>query len=135
VANTLWVATLTVDAIIAAGHMGQHRMRNGLYSVDSRGQDGVKDSHIGVILLRNGELLGGGSSLYWFGTYTCSEGKWKGELSTQEHTPVRPERVTAVRTVGFSGTYDVDCALMNITALVGKRSIQYQAKLRLLKAD
>jgi hypothetical protein len=110
-------------------------MRNGLYSVDSRGQDGVKDSHIGVILLRDGELLGGGTSLYWFGTYTFSEGKWKGELSTQEHTPV--ERLTAgkVRTVGFSGTYDADSAVMHITALVGKRSIQYEAKLRLLKAD
>jgi len=112
-------------------------MRNGLYSVDSRAQDGVKDGHIGVILLRDGELLGGGSSLYWFGTYTCSEGKWKGELSTQEHTPVHPQRVMAgkVRTVGFSGTYNVDCAVMNITALVGKRSLRYEAKLRLLKAD
>ena len=97
----------------------------------SRAQDGVKDGHIGVILLRDGELLGGGSSLYWFGTYTCSEGKWKGELSTQEHTPAPGK----VRTVGFSGTYNVDCAVMNITALVGKRSMRYEAKLRLLKAD
>jgi hypothetical protein len=112
-------------------------MRNGLYSVDSRGQDGVKDSHVGVILLRDGELLGGGSSLYWFGTYTFSEGKWKGELSTQEHTPVSPERVMAgkVRTVGFSGTNDVDFAVMHITALAGNRSISYEARLRLLKAD
>src|ERR1700704_1213081 len=43
--------------------------------------------------------------------------KWKGELSTQEHTPARPQRVTAgkVGTVGFSGTYNVDSAVMNIT--------------------
>jgi hypothetical protein len=40
-----------------------------------------------------------------------------------------------VGTVGFSGTYNVDSAVMNITALVGKRSIRYEAKLRLLKAD
>jgi hypothetical protein len=39
--------------------------------------------------------MGGSSYFYWFGTYTCSEGTWKGELSTQEHTPVRPQRVMA----------------------------------------
>lgn len=86
--------------------------------------------------MRDGELIGGSSYFYWFGTYICSDGKWKGELSTQEHTPVRHQRVMAgkVGTVGFSGTYDVAGAVMNITALVGKRSIRYEAKLQLLKA-
>ena len=112
-------------------------IKNGLYSVDSRALDGVEDGDTGVILLRDGELLGGSSYFYWFGTYTCSEGKWKGELSTQEHTPVRPQRVMAgkIGTVGFGGTYDDVSVVMNITALVGKRGIQYRAKLRLLKAD
>jgi hypothetical protein len=112
-------------------------IRNGLYSVVSRAQDGVEDGDTGVILLRDGELLGGSSRFYWFGTYTCSEGKWKGELSTQEHTPVRPTRVMAgkVGTVGFSGTYAEDRVVMNITALVGKRSIRYEAMLQLLKPD
>jgi hypothetical protein len=112
-------------------------IRNGLYSVVSRALDGVQDGDTGVILLRDGELLGGSSYFYWFGNYTCSEEKWKGELSTQEHISVRPQRVMAgkVGTVGFSGPYTVDTVEMNITALVGKRSIRYAATLRLLKAD
>jgi hypothetical protein len=112
-------------------------IRNGLYSVDSRAQDGVEDGDIGVIVLRDGVLLGGSSRFYWFGTYTCSEGKWKGELTTQEHTPVHPQRVMAgkIGTVGFGGTYTDAGATMNITALVGKRSIRYEAMLKLLKAD
>lgn len=109
---------------------------NGPYSVVSRAQDGVEDGDTGVIVLRDGELLGGSSCFYWFGTYSCSEGKWKGELSTQEHLAVRRQRVMAgkVGTVGFSGSYTADTIEMNITALVGKRSIRYEATLRLLKA-
>jgi len=112
-------------------------IRNGLYSVVSRAQDGVDDGDTGVILLRNGELLGGSSYFYWFGTYTCADGKWKGELATQEHMPVRTRRLMAgkVGTVGFSGTYTDTKVVMNITALVGKRSIRYEAMLNLLKAD
>ena len=112
-------------------------IRNGLYFVNSRAQDGVDDGDIGVIVLRDGVLLGGSSRFYWFGSYTCSEGKWKGELSTQEHTPVHPQRVMAgkVGTIGFSGPYAGASAVMNITALVGKRSIRYEATLKLLKAD
>ena len=79
---------------------------------------------------------------YWaaaraFTAYTCSEGKWKDELTTQEHTPVHPQRVMAgkIGTVGFGGTYTDAGATMNITALVGKRSIRYEALLNLLKAD
>jgi hypothetical protein len=37
--------------------------------------------------------------------------------------------------IGFSGTYTNKGAEAGATALVGKQSIRYDAKLRLLKAD
>ena len=36
-------------------------IRNGLYSVVSRARDGVEAGDTGVIVLRDGELLGGSS--------------------------------------------------------------------------
>ena len=112
-------------------------IKNGLYSVIARAQDGVEGGDTGVVVLRDGQSQGGSSHFYWFGTYTCAEEKWKGELCTQEHTPADPQRLMAgkVGTVGFSGTYTAANAVMHITALAGKRSIRYEATLRLLKAD
>ena len=110
---------------------------NGLYSADVRAQDGIDDDDTGVVLLRNGEMLGGSSHFYWYGTYACTDGKCKGELTSQEHIPVRTPRVMAGRvgTVGFSGTYTETQICMSLTALVGSLSIRYDAMLTLLKPD
>jgi integrase len=65
-------------------------------------------------------------------------GKWKGELTDQEHTPAPAGLPTAGKGLvafGFNGTYTDDGAQFYATALVGKRSLQYHATLRLLVAD
>jgi hypothetical protein len=36
---------------------------------------------------RDGTMLGGTEFFYFVGTYTCSNGKWKGEFTNEEHSP------------------------------------------------
>jgi hypothetical protein len=112
-------------------------IRNGLYSVISRLLDGVEGGATGVSVLRDGTMRGGGSIYYHVGSYVCSGGKWKGELTIREHTPAEITRAFARRVVnmGFSGTYTDDDAEFDATALVGKRSIQLKVIFRLLTPD
>src|SRR5271165_2926560 len=91
----------------------------------------------GVVVLRDGSMLGGGSFFYFVGTYSCSGGIWKGELTRQEHTSVPfavPIVPTAGRivTAGFTRTNSHEGAGYEATALVGKRSLRYHANMRLL---
>ena len=68
-------------------------IKNGLYSISTKLLDGVKGSQTGISVLRDGKMLGGGAFLYHVGSYRCSDGKWKGEVTSREHTPsvkVRP---------------------------------------------
>jgi hypothetical protein len=48
--------------------------------VETLMRDGVKSKYNrgGVMVFRDGTMLGGGSNLYTVGNYTCSDGKWKG---------------------------------------------------------
>jgi hypothetical protein len=62
-------------------------IRNGLYFYSSKALDGVAGGADGVMVLRDGKMLGGTSFFYFIGTYSSSGGKWKGELTDQEHTP------------------------------------------------
>src|SRR6266851_4493133 len=62
-------------------------IRNGLYSINTKLLDGLHGGATGISVLRDGKMLGGGSVLYHFGSYHCSDGKWKGEVTSQEHTP------------------------------------------------
>ena len=71
---------------------------NGLYSLIAVAIDGVDVEVGGVLILRGGQLHGGDSFVFYTGTYDSSDGKWKGEMISQEHTPTtRPvaERVPA----------------------------------------
>lgn len=61
-------------------------IRNGLYSYESKALDGGDGGYRGVMVLRDGSILGGGSFFYFIGTYSCSGGRWKGEATQQEHT-------------------------------------------------
>src|SRR5260370_334066 len=40
------------------------------------------------MVLRDGTMRGGGGFYYSVGSYTCSDGKWKGEMTSQEHSPI-----------------------------------------------
>jgi len=125
-------------------------MKNGLYSIHIHMLDGVKGRDSGVLILRDGLLLGGGPYFWSRGSYTIGKrtseqgtlekGTWKGELATNQHTPfadsfVRPlfggEEVTS----GFSGTYRDDEAEVFGTVLVaGHRSLSFRATLKRLVA-
>ena len=57
-------------------------MKNGLYSVHIQMLDGVKGRASGVIILRDGMILGGDPYFWSVGTYTVGNGTWKGDLVT-----------------------------------------------------
>jgi hypothetical protein len=112
-------------------------IRNGLYAARTKALDGVVGGELGVVVLRDGALRGGSSFFYAFGTYSCSDGNWKGEVTMQEHTPAPAWRPMAGKVVslGFSGTYNDEGAVVGFIALVGNRSIRYDGFFRLLIAD
>jgi hypothetical protein len=112
-------------------------IRNGLYAVVSKLLDGVEGGATGVSVLRDGTMRGGGSIYYHVGSYACSGGKWKGELTIREHQPAEIPRAFSghVVSMGFNGTYTDEKAEFDATALVGKRSIQLKVMLRLLTPD
>ena len=109
-------------------------IRNGLYHITVKMLDGVEGGNQGVMVLRDGKTRG----FYAFGTYTCANGKWKGEVTNQEHSPTfgaRPIWERKVVTIGFTGTYTDEAADGDGMALAGKQSIRFQSKLRLLIPD
>ena len=115
-------------------------MRNGLYSIHIQMLDGVKGRDSGVLILRDGELLGGGPYFWSVGRYSVRDGTWKGELVTNQHTPfndpfVRPlfggEEVAS----GFTGRFSNDESEVFGTTLVGSRSLSFRAVLKLLAEE
>ena len=110
---------------------------NGLYLVETEMQDGVTYVKRGVMVFRDGTMLGGGSNFYTVGNYACSNGTWKGDITVQEHTLVIATEPWARRTVtiGFSGTYTDVSAQHHGVALLGKQLIRLEVKFRLLSAD
>ena len=112
-------------------------IRNGLYSFEAKALDGFEGGGSGVMVLRDGTIRGGTSFFYFIGTYSCSDGRWKGEMTSEEHTqaPATQPMARRIVSMGFSGTYtDMDAEATG-TALIGKRSARYDAIFRLLLAD
>src|ERR1700755_3162678 len=106
-------------------------MKNGLYSVHISMLDGVKGRDSGVIILRDGVLIGGGPYFWSIGTYSVGAGTWKGEITTNQHTTVphhvqRPLSGGQETTSGFSGTFTDDGAEAFGTSLVGTRSLRFR---------
>jgi hypothetical protein len=62
-------------------------MRDGLYSFGVKGFDGVDWPPGGVLVLRDGVMVGGGPFTYFTGSYSAKHGIFKGELVVNEHTP------------------------------------------------
>ena len=112
-------------------------MRNGLYSLHMHMLDGVKGRDSGVIILRDGTLIGGGPYFWSIGSYAVGDGTWKGEFTTNQHTPLldhlaRPLSRGQEVTSGFSGTFTDDGAEVFGTSLVGTRSLAFRATLKQL---
>ena len=109
-------------------------LQNGLYAVEIRTLDGVDGLATGVVIMRDGVLLGGDPYFYYTGTYTCKDGRIKGELVNHQHTPhlgdIRILYAGYESGVGFSGTYQDDRAEMHGISNVGRRSVSIQINSR-----
>jgi len=111
-------------------------MMNGLYSIHVSLQDGRIGKGSGVVLFRDGRILGGDAYLFYTGSYTVKGNTFKGEVLVQRHTSSSdvnplfggPSPVG----IGVSGTFTDTAAEMSGTALVGKASQIFKATLRKL---
>jgi hypothetical protein len=119
------------------GAVGEGSILNGLYSLHIRMLDGGGGGNTGVMLLLDGRILGGDAYFYYLGSYSAADGRWKGEMVNQEHTPAKDARPLFGGHevgIGFSGSYDATGATAEATALAGKRSIRFSAEMKLLRA-
>ena len=90
---------------------------------------------ISEALKKSGGMAGGDAFFDYIGAYTAANGRWKGELVNREHTLARSERPLFSGHevgIGFSGTCDKEGALLEATALAGKRSLRMTAVLKLM---
>src|ERR1700733_3120228 len=111
-------------------------MKNGLYSIHVSLQDGRSGKGSGVVMFRDGIILGGDAYLFYTGSYTTRGDTFKGEALVQRPTS-RPDANPlfggpAPVGIGVSGTFTDTAAVMNGTALVGKASQIFKAALRRL---
>jgi len=111
-------------------------MKNGLYSIHVNLRDGRVGKGSGVVLFRDGRILGGDAYLFYTGSYTVKGNTFKGEVLVQRHTsspdanPLFGEASPVG--IGVSGTFTDTAAEMSGTALVGKASQIFEATLRKL---
>jgi hypothetical protein len=123
------------DEMPLAGGVGEAGIVNGLYSIHLRMLDGLDGGLTGVMLLNRGRILGGDASFYYLGSYAAANGRWKGQILNQEHTPARDENPVFGGHevgIGFAGTYDDEQAVLEATAFTGKRSLRLTAALKLM---
>jgi hypothetical protein len=124
------------EAVAAVGAVGSGGIVNGLYSIRIRTLDGIDGGLSGVMLLIDGRILGGDAFFYYLGSYTSADGRWKGEIVNQEHTPAKGENPVFGGYevgIGFSGTCDGQGAELEAVALAGKRSLRLTATLKLMR--
>jgi T3SS negative regulator,GrlR len=133
------VSELTISTIENYGAIGisMSEVKNGLYSIRVQMTDGGRGRATGVLVLLDGTIMGGDTHFYYTGFYKFSNGKWRGELTTRQHAeaigsnPVFGGREV---TCGFTGVYSDHEAMVDGTALVGKASVSFTAKLVLKSA-
>jgi hypothetical protein len=112
-------------------------MKNGLYSVHLALLDGRVGKGSGVVIFRDGKILGGDAYLFYTGSYfTKEDGTFRGEILVQRHTPSRDANLLFGNSesvgIGVTGTFTDTTGTMNGTALVGKSSQIFEATLRKL---
>ena len=132
--SQMW--TIDGETAPVAGAVGAGGIANGLYAMHLRTLDGVDGGLTGVMLLHEGRILGGDAFFYYLGTYTSADGRWKGEMLNQEHTPAMGEiPVFGGHEVGigFSGSCEPGRAELEATAFAGKRSLRLAAALKLIR--
>src|SRR5207244_9721514 len=88
----------------------------------------------GVAVLRYGRILGGYSFFYYTCSYSFGRCKWRGEMIVHQHTDAPGLNLVfggREVTCGFTGTYADGFADIDGTALVGRYSIPFRARLTL----
>lgn len=107
---------------------------DGLYTLGIE-MSGAKRGHAtGVVVLRDGVIMGGDSFFYYTGSYSFARGKWRGEMVVHQHTEAPGLNLVfggREVTCGFTGTYSEGIADIDGTALVGSHSIPFRARLTL----
>jgi hypothetical protein len=124
------------EALPPRGEVGPGGIVNGLYSIHIRTLDGIDGGLSGVMLLIDGRILGGDAFFYYLGAYSSADGRWKGEIVNQEHTPAKGENPVFGGHevgIGFSGTCNEQGAELEAIALAGKRSLRLTATLKLMR--
>src|ERR1700674_5767021 len=111
-------------------------MKNGLYSIHVNLLDGRCGKGSGVILFRDGQILGGDAYLFYTGSYTSQGDTFKGEILVQRHTSSPDANPLfggpSPGGIGVTGTFTDTAAVMDGTALVGKASQIFKGTLRKL---
>lgn len=112
-------------------------VKNGLYSIHIALLDGRLGKGSGVLMFRDGKILGGDAYLFYTGSYlTKEDGTFKGEVMIQRHTPSPDPNLLFSSAepvgIGVTGTFTDTTGAMSGTALVGKASQIFQATLRRL---
>jgi hypothetical protein len=111
--------------------------RNGLFTVEVEMTEGGRGHATGVLVLSDGKIAGGDSHFYYTGSFSHDNGRIRGELAVNQHAksagalPLFGGREV---TCGLAGTYSGDGAEIDGTALVGKTSVSFHAKLTLRTA-
>lgn len=112
-------------------------MRNGLYSVHVKLGDGRLGKGSGVLVFRDGEILGGDAFLFYVGSYEVRGGMLFGDVTVDQHTP-SPDSSPLFGGrqvgIGFSGPFTDTDAVLDGTALVGRESLIFRGTLRRLAA-
>jgi hypothetical protein len=109
-------------------------VRDGLYTLGIEMTGAKQGRATGIVVLRDGVIMGGDSFFYYTGSYSFSRGKWRGEMIVHQHTEAPGlNLVFGGREVscGFTGTYSEGTADIDGTALVGSYSIPFRARLTL----
>ena len=111
-------------------------MKNGLYSIHVSLQDGYVGKGSGVVVFRDGKIVGGDAYLYYTGTCTVKDKTFNGEVLAQRHTSSKDDNPLFGGPnpvgIGVSGTFTDTQAVMTGTALVGRSSQLFGATLRRL---
>lgn len=133
-----WANLTRLDdgALPPRGAIGQGGIANGFYGMSLRALDGVEAGLSGVMLLIDGRILGGDAFFYYLGSYSSADGRWKGEMLNQEHTPAKGENPVFGGLevgIGFSGTCTENSGELEGIALAGKRSLRLAASLKLMR--
>ena len=120
----------------AVGAVGPGGIVNGLYSIHIRTLDGIDGGLSGVDAPDRRPRSRRRRLLLLSRLLHSADGRWKGEIVNQEHTPAKGENPVFGGYevgIGFSGTCDGQGAELEAIALAGKRSLRLTATLKLMR--